>query len=132
MQEGISIQVRRSQLGRVRGTGAAKSGVHHWLVERITAVALVPLTLWFIVSMVRLAGAPQEAVVHWAGHPVNAALLLALVAMTFHHMHLGLQVIYEDYINAKWLMNLAILLTRGASFMLALLSGVAILKMALA
>ena len=60
MQEAISIKVRRSQLGRVRGSGAAGSGVHHWYAERVTSIALVPLTLWFVFSMVRLAGATQE------------------------------------------------------------------------
>ena len=63
--------------------------------------------------VLRLVGAPQEVVVEWAGHPVNATLLLALIAITFHHMHLGLQVVYEDYINAKWLMNIAILAHQG-------------------
>ena len=132
MREKMAIEVMRSQLGRARGTGAAHSGVHHWYAERITSIALVPLTLWFIFAVLRLVGAPQAAVVAWAGHPVNAALLLALVAITFHHMHLGLQVVYQDYINAKWLMNIAILGTKAASLLLGLLASVAVLKMALA
>ena len=61
MKEDIRIDVRRSLLGRVRGTGAAHSGVHHWYAEQVTSIALVPLTLWFIYSVVRLAGAPREA-----------------------------------------------------------------------
>ena len=132
MREKLAIEVMRSQLGRARGTGAAHSGVHHWYAERITSIALVPLTLWFIFAVLRLVGAPQAAVVAWAGHPINATLLLALIAITFHHMHLGLQVVYEDYINAKWLMNIAILGTRAASLLLGLLASVAVLKMALA
>ena len=132
MREKMAIEVMRSQLGRARGTGAAHSGVHHWYAERITSMALVPLTLWFVFSVLRLVGAPQEAVVGWAGHPVNATLLLALIAITFHHMQLGLQVVYEDYINAKWLMNIAILGTKAAALLLGLLASVAVLKMALA
>ncbi len=132
MREKMAIDVMRSQLGRARGTGAAHSGVHHWYAERITSIALVPLTLWFIFAVLRLVGAPQEAVVDWAGRPVNAALLLALIAITFHHMQLGLQVVYEDYINAKWLMNIAILGTKAAALLLGLLASVAVLKMALA
>lgn len=132
MRERIGIAVRRSQLGRVRGSGSAHSGVHHWYVERVTSIALVPLTLWFVYMMVALAGAPQERVAAWAGHPVNTVLLLALIAMTFHHMHLGMQVIYEDYVDAKWLMNIVILATKGVSLLLGLLSGVAVLKLALA
>jgi len=132
MREKMAIEVMRSQLGRARGTGAAHSGVHHWYAERITSIALVPLTLWFIFAVLRLVGAPQEAVVEWAGRPVNATLLLALIAITFHHMQLGLQVIYEDYINAKWLMNIAILGTKAVALLLGLLASVAVLKMALA
>ena len=132
MREKMAIEVMRTQLGRARGSGAAHSGVHHWYAQRITSIALVPLTLWFIFSVLRLVGAPQQAVVEWAGQTVNAALLLALIAITFYHMQLGLQVVYEDYINAKWFMNICILATKGAAVLLALLASVAVLKMALA
>jgi succinate dehydrogenase / fumarate reductase membrane anchor subunit len=132
MTDKVAIQVMRSQLGRVRGSGSAHSGVHHWYAERVTAIALVPLTLWFIFSMVRLAGAPRGIVAAWAGHPVNTALLLALIAMTFHHMQLGIQVVLEDYVNAKWLMNVLILLTKAAAGLLGLMAAIAVLKLALA
>ena len=105
--------------------------MHHWYAERVSAIALVPLTLWFIVSMLRLVGAPQEAVAIWAGHPVNTALLLALVVMTFYHMQLGVQVVLEDYVNAKWLMNILILLNKGLALILGLIAGVSVLKLAL-
>ena len=131
MKEDIRIDVRRSLLGRVRGTGAAHAGVHHWYAEQVTSIALVPLTLWFIYSVLRLAGAPREAVAAWAGYPVNTVLLLALIAVTFHHMQLGLQVVYEDYINAKWLMNILILATKGAALLLGLMASVAVLRLAL-
>ncbi len=132
MKEKIAIEVMRTQLGRARGTGAARSGVHHWYAERITAMALVPLTLWFIFSMLRLAGAPQEVVTDWAGHPVNTVLLLALIVMTFHHMQLGIQVVLEDYVDAKWLMNILILANKAAAALLGLTAAVAVLKLALA
>jgi len=77
-------------------------------------------------------GAPQEAVVEWAGHPVNATLLLALIGITFHHMQLGLQVVYEDYIKVKWLKDVTILGTKAAALLLGLLSSLAVLKMAMA
>ena len=130
MSDKLSIQVMRSQLGRVRGAGSAHSGVHHWYAERLTAIALVPLTLWFIVSMLRLLGAPHGVVVAWAGHPVNTVLLLALIVMTFHHMQLGIQVVLEDYVNAKWLMNVLILANKAAAGLLGLAAAVAVLKMA--
>ena len=132
MREDISIDVRRSQLGRARGVGAGHSGVEHWRVERITSIALVPLTLWFIYAMLHLVGAPQPAVAAWAGNPINATLLLVLVAITFHHMHLGLQVVCEDYVSNKWQMTLMILGAKAASLVLGLLAGIAVLRMALA
>ena len=131
MSEKIAIESRRSQLSRARGTGSAHSGVHHWYAERITAIALVPLTLWFVFSMLRLSGAPQETVAQWAAHPVNTVLLLALIGMTFHHMQLGIQVVLEDYVDAKWLMNVLILVNKGAALFLGLLAAVAVLKLSL-
>ncbi|MGI4942930.1 MAG: succinate dehydrogenase, hydrophobic membrane anchor protein [Janthinobacterium lividum] len=130
MQEKMDIRVMRSQLGRVRGLGSAHAGVHHWQAERVTAIALVPLTVWFVVSVLVLLGADQPTVVHWAGRPWNTVLLLVLIGMTFHHMHLGLQVVYEDYMHEKWSQNAAILATRGVSLLLALFAAIAVLKMA--
>lgn len=130
MQEDITIRVRRSQLGRVRGTGTAKSGVHHWYAERVTSIALVPLTLWFVWGMVRLAGQPWDLVHLWASRPWNAVLLIALIAMTFHHTQLGIQVVLEDYVHAKWAMNGGILATKAICGLLALLAGLSVLKLA--
>ena len=130
MQEDITIRVRRSQLGRFRGTGTAKSGVHHWYAERVTSIALVPLTLWFVWGMVRLAGQPWDLVHLWASRPWNAVLLIALIAMTFHHTQLGIQVVLEDYVHAKWAMNGGILATKAICGLLALLAGLSVLKLA--
>jgi succinate dehydrogenase / fumarate reductase membrane anchor subunit len=131
MQEGISIKVRRTQLGRVRGSGSAKAGVHHWYAERVSAIALVPLTLWFIFSMLRLVGAQQETVLIWAAHPLNAVLMLALIVMTFHHMALGIQVVLEDYVHDKWAQTGAILATKAICGLLGLLAALSVLKLAL-
>lgn len=123
--------VMRSTLGQVRGLGAGGSGiVEHWRVERITAIALVPLTIWFVVSVLRLLGTDQPHVAHWAGAPVNTVLLLALIAMTFHHMQLGLQVVIGDYIHSKPLELAATLANKGIALLLALFAAVAVLKMA--
>ncbi len=131
MNEKMAITVMRSQLGRARGVGSAHSGVHHWVAERITAIALVPLTLWFIASVMGLLGASRPAVVAWAGHPINAALLLALIAMTFHHMQLGLQVVIEDYVDDVRARQVAILVNRGVALLLGLIAAVSVLKLAL-
>ena len=126
------VTVMRSQLGRVRGAGSAHAGAHHWKAERITAMALVPLTVWFVISVLAHLGAEQPAIAQWAGQPLNAALLLALIAMNFHHMHLGLQVVYEDYIHNIPRREAAILATRGACLLLGLLAAISVIKLAAA
>lgn len=127
----VFIDVRRSQLGRARGAGTARSGVHHWYVERVTSVALVPLTIWFVISMVRLVGSTQPMVAIWVGNPINAALLLALIAITFHHMQLGIQVVLEDYVAEPKKMFAFILINKGVALMLGLIAAISVLKLAL-
>ncbi len=125
-----TVRVMRSQLGRVRGLGAAKSGTGHWWAERVTSVALVPLTLWFVYACLHLAGMPRADVAHWAANPINAALLLALVLVTFHHMQLGLQVVMEDYIHTEKTRMLALVLMKGVVWLLGLMAVMAALKLA--
>ena len=127
-----SVRVMRSPLGRARGVGSGHSGVHHWYAERITAIALVPLTIWFIISVLRMVGASQSMVAIWVASPLNAALLLALIAITFHHMQLGIQVVLEDYTpNPKKLMA-CVLINRGVALLLGLIAAISVLKLALA
>jgi succinate dehydrogenase / fumarate reductase, membrane anchor subunit len=127
---GPQLRVMRSELGRVRGLGAAKSGTGHWWGQRLTAIALVPLTVWFVLAAFHLSGLPRAAVAHWAGHPINTALLVALVLVTFRHLQLGLQVVLEDYIHSEAARTIWLLLLRGAAAFLALLGVLAALKLA--
>ena len=131
MSGDISIKVRRSQLGRVRGAGSAQSGSDHWYAERVTALALLPLTLWFVFSMVRLAGASHETVIAWASRPWNTVFFLALIVMTFQHMALGLRVVLEDYVHQKWFMTAGVLATKAACWLLGLACALSVLKLAL-
>ena len=124
------VEVMRSYLSRARGVGAAGSGIHHWWAERVTAIALVPLTVWFVYAVLHLLGAPQPAVHRFVASPVNTVMLLALVAMTFHHMQLGLQVVMEDYIDSQKWQAIAILLNKAVALILGLLCAVSILRMA--
>lgn len=89
----------RNPLGRARGLGSAKEGVQHWWMQRLTAVALVPLALWFVYVMVAFTGADHAAVVTWFVRPRNSILMILLIAATFHHAQLGLQVVIEDYVH---------------------------------
>jgi len=89
----------RSPLGRAIGLGSAKEGLDHWWAQRITAVALVPLSLWFISAVVGLVGADLETVQNWMSLPLPAILLILLLIATFYHLSLGLQVVIEDYVH---------------------------------
>ena len=79
---------RRSVLSRVRYLGSAHDGTAHFWAQRLTAVALIPLTIWFVVSIVMLAGAPYEEVAAWLARPMPAILMILLVVATFHHAQL--------------------------------------------
>ncbi|CAI3938612.1 Succinate dehydrogenase [Commensalibacter communis] len=123
--------ILRSNLGRMRQLGAGHHIVEHWKAERLTAIGTAPLSIWFIVQMLRLGDADHKDVVQWAGKPVNTVLLLSLMILTFHHMQMGLQVITSDYSRGK---NKTILdlIIKGGTFFLGLLSVISILKIALA
>jgi succinate dehydrogenase / fumarate reductase, membrane anchor subunit len=88
-------------LSRVLGLGSAKSGVEHWWVQRLTAVALVPLGLWFAVALLRFESLTYAAVVAWMQEPLTAVLLLLTVVTVVYHSYLGIQVVVEDYVHAK-------------------------------
>jgi succinate dehydrogenase / fumarate reductase membrane anchor subunit len=125
------IDTLRSPLGRARGLGSARAGSHHWWAQRLTSIALVPLTLWFIFSVIHLAGASHQDVIDWLSAPVTLGLMLALIIATFHHMQLGLQVVIEDYVHDERLKIPAILLIKGLSVLLALVCIVSVLKIGL-
>ena len=96
----------RSPLGRARGLGSAHEGLHHWWLQRLTSLALIPLTLWFAVEIIRLvhgefAGAGHasyEDFLAWLASPINATLMIVFIAVSFHHAVLGMQVVIEDYV----------------------------------
>jgi len=89
----------RTPLSRARGLGSAKHGVGHWISERVGAIALVPLTLWGVFAVLRLAAGDYTFAVHWIGQPINAVLMVLLLAISFWHMQSGLRVVIEDYIH---------------------------------
>lgn len=121
----------RHPLQRVRGLGSAKEGTQHWWWQRLTAIALVPLTLWFIGAVVGHAGQGHEAVIAWIGLPHVTVLLLALIAATFYHMQLGVQVVIEDYVHVEPVKVAALIVLKFAAILLALTAAVAVLKISL-
>ena len=91
----------KGAVGRAKGLGSAHEGTKHWWLQRITAVALLPLTIWFVVSLSSLAGQEREIVIAWFGDPLSAIALSALVLVGIYHAVLGLQVIIEDYVHCE-------------------------------
>lgn len=91
----------RSSLGRARGLGSAKHGVSHWWFQRVTAVAMIPLIIWFVSAVVTVMISPDiNAIVHWFSSPIHSLLLVLLFCAMFYHAKLGLQVVIEDYVKA--------------------------------
>ena len=117
----------RTPLARARGLGSAKDGLHHWWLQRITAVALVPLVVWFAISLVMLSGADYAAVRAWIGSPLVMVLLILTIAVGLHHGQLGMQVVYEDYTEGGVRLAL-IILTKFIAALFGLGAIVAILR----
>ncbi len=120
----------RSPLGRARGLGSAKEGVQHWWWQRLTAVALVPLTLWFVFSIACLAGAGRAEVLAWIASPVNAVGLILFLATLLHHSQLGVQVVIEDYVHAEGVKLVSMVLMKFAHVVLAVAAIFSVLKIA--
>jgi len=91
----------KTPLGRVRGLGAAKDGTQHWWLQRLTAIAIVPLIIWLLISIVSLVGAEHEVVLAWLSSPLAALLLILFAIAAFWHMKLGLQTVIEDYFHGE-------------------------------
>ena len=122
----------RTDLGRVRGLGSAKEGAAHWWAQRVTAVALIPLSLWLVGALASLAGAEVGAVRAWIANPIVAITLVLLIGVTFHHMQLGMQVVIEDYVHTEWAKISGIVLVKFGAVVLAAAGIFAVLKIALA
>jgi len=121
----------RSPLGRAVGLGSAKEGVEHWWRQRMTALALVPLVLWFVVMVIELAGADRQALVAWMHNPMAAVLMILLLAAGFYHAALGLQVVIEDYVHSEGLKIAALVAMRLLCIVFVVRGILAVLKLAL-
>ena len=119
----------RSPLARVRGLGSAQHGVGDWWAQRVTAVALVPLTVWFVASVVSLAGADFRTVALWMGSPVTAVLLILMLAALFRHAQLGLRVVIEDYVHNEGAKIALLLAVNAVLALLAVGSILSVLKL---
>ena len=120
----------RSPIGRVLGLGAAKEGAAHWWAQRVTSVALVILTLWFVGALVALGDFSHASVLTWLARPLNAVLLCLLVGTMVYHSQLGVQVVVEDYVNHHATKIITLLLLNFVHVALAALGIFAILRIA--
>jgi succinate dehydrogenase / fumarate reductase, membrane anchor subunit len=121
----------RSPLGRARGLGSAKQGTHHFWVQRVSAVALIPLALWFVYSVAQLPVASYGAVKQWVSAPSVAVALILFIATLFYHSMLGVQVVIEDYVSTEGKKLVCLLLSKFIHAALAAAGIFAALKAAL-
>jgi succinate dehydrogenase / fumarate reductase membrane anchor subunit len=118
----------RSPLARARGLGSAKDGVGHWWAQRLTAIALIPLVVWFAISLVMLSGEAHAAVRAWIGSPMVMVLLILTIAIGLHHGQLGVQVVIEDYVAKDGWKLALIVLVKFIAVLFGLAATVAILR----
>jgi succinate dehydrogenase / fumarate reductase membrane anchor subunit len=119
-------------LHRVQGLGAAHSGTQHFWRQRITAVALIPLAIWFAVSALGFVGAPGFQVDAFFQHPINAALMSIFVVILLYHMQIGMQSVIDDYATHTGMKVALLLLNRGFVILVGVASIIALLRMAIA
>ena len=112
------------------GLGSAKEGVAHWWAQRLTAVALIPLLLWFVIEVIGLTAAPRAAVVAWLHGPFAAIATVLLLIAAFYHMALGVQVVIEDYVHGEWSKITLLVLNKFVAFALAAAGIFAVLRIA--
>jgi succinate dehydrogenase / fumarate reductase membrane anchor subunit len=122
----VGRQNIRSPLARAMGLGSAKTGGGPWWAERVSAVALVPLTLWFAASIIVHNDSDYPAFIAWLRTPLVAALMILLLIALFYHSALGLQVVIEDYVHSAAKFS-AVIAVRLGCFVLATAGIVAIL-----
>ena len=121
----------RSPLSKAVGLGSAKHGFSHWWWQRVTAVALIPLCIWFVYSLLCVASGDYQAAVTWLSSPINATIMLLFVLTALYHGQTGLQIIIEDYVHTMWLNLTLLLFVKFASVIMAVLAIISVLQVVL-
>lgn len=117
-----------TDLHTARGLGSSKSGVHHWIIQRLTAIALIPLSLWFVYNLIVLVTAPYESAKEWLSCPFSATLCISFLFIMFYHGYLGMKVVLEDYVTHLFLRWTLIISVKLFSIFMALLATISILR----
>ena len=118
----------RTPLAKAWGLGSAKSGTHHWIAQRLTAIALIPLSIWFVFSLVSITDLNHQSAIEWIQSPMVAVFLLLFIVAIFHHAQLGMQVVIEDYIECKIIKFTGLVLLKLVSIFAGLAAATAVLK----
>jgi len=121
----------RSPLAKVKGLGTSPDATHHFWLQRLSAIALIPLTFWLCFSLALLPEASYVNVMTWLQAPFNNVLMIVIVLISFHHAQLGLQVIIEDYIAHYGYRLAALISTKFLSYLMMLLGVYSLIKIAL-
>jgi len=126
----IAASDLRTKLARVKGLGAAHHGVSHWWLQRVTAIALIPMSLWFVASLITALLTPDVLkVAEWFASPINAGIMILMIIALFLHAKLGVQVVIEDYVHGHFSKYLLLLLNIFFCYSFAALSILAVLKL---
>ena len=118
----------QTPLARARGLGSARQGSHDWWQQRVTAVALVPLSLWLAIHLSKLPAMTYVEVLQWISLPWNTILLLSFIFLSLYHAMLGLQVVIEDYVHNDWMKIIGMLGVRLVTAFLALSTAFSVLR----
>lgn len=114
----------------ILGFGHSGGGSHHWWVQRLSALALIPLALWFVFAVVHRVDLERQVLIEWIQHPLTTVLLVLYFACMFYHAQLGLQVVIEDYIHTESRRNLILLVVKTGMAIAAIASIFAVIRIA--
>lgn len=127
----LSQLEHRRDYARARGLGAGHTGAATWKVQRMTALALIPLAIWFVVSVIRMSFASQAAAADWLAWPVNAAVMAVFIVIALRHAVIGIESVFEDYVDGEGLRAASVLLVKLIALVLAVASIAALIHLAI-
>jgi succinate dehydrogenase / fumarate reductase membrane anchor subunit len=116
----------RTPLGKVKGLGSAKSGTHHWWMQRVTALALIPLVIWFVVMVIK-ASVSADRFVDMLSESMNSVALILFICVALYHGILGFRIIVEDYVHCGYVKNFLLIATNFFTAVTAVLAVLAII-----
>ena len=120
-----------SPLKIAKGLGSAKTGLHHWWLQRLTAIALIPLTIWFVTIIAFINEADYQQSIDLISQPLNGTLLILFIIASFWHSQLGMQVVIEDYVSQKFMRVTLLIIMKYFFIFIGILSIISILKIIL-